>query len=228
MIGASTGSGRNGIPQIPYTPYGSQSRGCLSGRHGAGTPGGTRGRLAGTTGPARRRAAVPGFFQGVRGAVALETALAVSVLVVALAGIMQIVNTVFMDDRAGSAARAAARALALDPDADPWAAVWKELDPDAAHACTTDWTAANLGACKGWTLAVVHGASPAALVAALEPGATAPAGTGDLILVGLSRPPASIPGVSPANAIPSPAASRTAEDLVKMDAIGVARREPDA
>ena len=161
-----------------------------------------------------------------RGAAAIETALSVSILVVALAGLMQVVSTVFVDDQAERAARAAARALALDPGANPWGPVWHELYSDSDHPCTTDWAASELGACGSWTLAVKHGVSPAALTAALDPDLPAPTAGGELVLVGLSRQPASVAGVQSANA--NPGASRTVAELVGMEAIGVARREPEA
>ena len=197
-----------------------------------GSSGGDRVRL-GFGVPARRRAApaaltaVAGFFRGVRGASAIETALSVSILVGALALLMQVVNTVFVDDQAGRAARAAALALALDPATDPWGPVWKELYSTPNHACTTDWTASEEGACGGWTLAVKHGVSPAALAAARDPNLTAPPAGGDLVLVGLQRQPAPVPGVPSANASP-PGTARTLAELVGMDAVGVARNEPEA
>ena len=204
--------------------------------------GGARGRLVAPARLRRLRAALGRFLLGVRGAAAIETALSVGVLVIAFAGIMQAVTTVFVDDQTGRAARAAARMLALDPDADPWRPVWHELHPGTTHSCTTDWTATDLGTCGGWKLAVVRDVSPAALAAALDPGTTVPAGAGDagdLVLVGLSAPPAPVPGVRTAsassngngnagsNGSASANAPRTAADLVRMDAIGVARGEPD-
>ena len=207
MLASSTGSN---------TPY-RYARGWPPGRRSPrrGSNGGGRGRFGA---PARMRGALGKFFLGERGAAAIETALSVSVLVVALAGIMQVVTTVFVDDQAERAARAAARALALDPGADPWEPVREELHADANHTCTTDWTASDLGACDGWTLAVRHGVSPAALTVALDPDLPAPAAGGDLVLVGLSRQPAN----------PNLGSSRTVAELVGMDAVGVARSEPGA
>lgn len=227
MTTSDVGSARIDTPYMQGRPRGGSSpcRGSHGGGRGLG-----RDRLGA---PARRmRAALGKFFLGVRGAAAIETALSVSALVVALAVLMQVVNTVFVDDQAERAARAAARALALDPSTNPWGPVWEELHSNASHPCTTDWTTADLGDCGNWTLAVIDDASPAALAAALGPNppASAPASGGDLVLVGLSRSAASIPGVQSANASPgpNPGASRTVADLVGMDAIGVARREPEA
>lgn len=201
MAGTSTGCAGSAIP---YTGrYGEQPRDCPPGRRHAAA------------------AAVAGFFRGGRGATAIETALSVSILVLALAGLMQVVNTVFVDDQAGRAARAAARALALDPTTDPWGPVREELYADSKHTCATDWTGTDVGTCDDWTLAVVHGVSPDALAAALDPNATAPASGGDLVVVGLSRPAATVLGVSNANVN----ASRSVPELVRMDAIGVARSE---
>lgn len=217
MTTPDVGSARIDTPYMQGRPPG----GCSPCR---GWQGGVRGR-AGV--PARRIRAVLGrFFLGVRGAAAIETAFAVFVLVTAFAGVMQTVNTVFVDDQAGRAARAAARALALNPGTDPWGPIWEELYSNANHGCTTDWTASNLGTCDGWTLAVARDVSPATLAATLGPNPSASTVDGNLVLIGLSRSPATIPGVGNANANSN--TSRTAEDIVKMDSVGVARSEPEA
>ena len=52
-----------------------------------------------------------------RGSVAVETAISVSVLVMAFAAIVQIVHSAYVSDRMGRAARAATRAIALAPEA---------------------------------------------------------------------------------------------------------------
>ncbi len=194
----------------------------------------TRGR---TVAPARRRAgtgagtgtaAVAGFFRGVRGAAAVETVLSISVLVTAFALLMSFVSDFYAEDGLDRAARTAARSLAIKPDADPWEAVWQELDPNVDFTtCGTDWTAAALGTCDGLTLAVVKGVSAAALAAAIDSGTPAPADpAGELVLVGLSRSSSGfIPGVANANANPPP--NPSAGDVVRMDGIGVARSEPE-
>ena len=58
------------------------------------------------------------FRQDRRGSVAVETAISMSPLPIALAGIVQIVRSAHVSHRMGQAAHAAARALPLSPDAD--------------------------------------------------------------------------------------------------------------
>ena len=84
--------------------------------------------------------------------------------------LMEIVNTVHASDRMGRAARAAARALAIDPQADACAAIRRELHLATEFDCATTWE-----------LTVDHGLSPQALPATLDAGAQT--GTGDLVLV---------------------------------------------
>ena len=66
------------------------------------------------------------------------------ILVVGFAGLMEIVNASYADDRMARAARAAARSLALDPGADPKAnacvAIRRELDLAEDFDCDTEWT----------------------------------------------------------------------------------------
>ena len=158
------------------------------------------------------RTALGKFCLGARGAAAIETALAVGVLITAFAGLMQTVNTVFVDDQAGSAARA------LNPDTNPWNPIWEELySAENPAACTTSaGTCAKCTTCVKWTLAVRRDVSPPALAAALGPNPSASTVAGELVLVGLSRSSAT------ANASP------TTADVVKMDSVGVTRREPEA
>ena len=89
-------------------------------------------------------ASVPGFWRGRRGSLAVETALSVSLLVIALAGIMEIVHSVYVEDRMGRASRAAARAIALVPEAGEsalanraCAAIRRELDLGDRFDCAT-------------------------------------------------------------------------------------------
>lgn len=124
------------------------------------------------------------FLRCERAGVALESALALSVLVGAFSGLMHIVGDVFAEDRMGRGARAVARALALDPGADPWAALKREGALDAGAQCT-QWSATD-DTCGGWTLTIDHGVAPAALPDDLAAGVTAPAG-GELVLVRLER-----------------------------------------
>ena len=91
-----------------------------------------------------RRVSLPAFWRGRRGSVAVETAIAISVLVVALAGVMQIVHSAWVSDRMDRAARAAVRVIALTPGADSSAlsglactAIRKELDLADDFDCAT-------------------------------------------------------------------------------------------
>jgi len=154
------------------------------------------------------------FLRSERGNVALESALALVVLVGAFAGLMHILGDTYAEDRAGRAARAVARALALDPAADPWAALKREGSIEIGAACPA-WTDADTSAdCGGWTLTVHLGVSPGTLDGAL---AGRSAAGGEMVLVRLvQRPPQDS---ASAGTPPAPdGAARTA-------AIGLARRE---
>ena len=160
-------------------------------------------------------AATERFLRCERASVALESALALAVLVGGFAGLVHIVGDIFAEDRAGRGARAAAHALALDPGADPWAALVREGGLDTSAACP-EWAATDTTAdCGGWTLTVHRGVSPAELASAL--GGTATAG-GEMVLVHVERT--------------QPQATRNAETpstpggLTRVAAIGVARSEP--
>ena len=140
-----------------------------------------------------------------RGSVALESAIALSVLVGAFASLMHIVADVFAEDRAGRGARAAARAIALDPSADPWAALKREGGLGANAVCPA-WTATDTTAtCGGWTLTVHREVSPGTLGAVLGGGDADP---GEMVLVRLEKTPPN------------------AGDPPKTVALGLARSEP--
>jgi hypothetical protein len=119
-------------------------------------------------------AALRRFRRGDRGGVAIESAIAIVILVVGFAGLMEIVQASYADDRMARAAHAAARSLALDPGADPEAnacvAIRRELDLAEDFDCET-----------AWTLTVELGVSPNSLPATLGDSATE--GTGDMVLV---------------------------------------------
>lgn len=123
------------------------------------------------------------FLLSERGGVALESAIALSVLISAFAGLMHIVGDVYADDQTGRGARAVARALALDPSADPWAALKREGGLDASAACPA-WTA-TANTCDGWTLKIDRGVSPAALPDDLAAGVSSH--DGELVFVRLER-----------------------------------------
>ena len=110
------------------------------------------------------------FLRGERGSAAIESALALTVLVVAFAGLMEIVQVSYNEDRMGRAARAAARALALNPATDACAAIRREL------ALAEDF---DCGA--AWTVTVDRGVSPESLPD--TPDGTVTTGTGDMVLV---------------------------------------------
>ena len=93
--------------------------------------------------------AVCAFRGACRGATAIEVALSVSVLVIVFAGLMEIVHSAYVSDSMDRAARAAARAVALVPDAegDPGtlgsvacAAIRRELDLAEDFDCGASWT----------------------------------------------------------------------------------------
>ena len=195
------------------------------------------------------------FLRCERASAAIEGAIAIFVLFGAFAGLMEIVNTVYTEDRMGRGARTVARALALDPSADPWVALAKEIDLDAASCSVrsdgepTDSAPGNVcdaacTVCDEWKLEINGGVSPKDLTTALGGSAAA---DGEMILVRLlkSRDPWRFLDVMPAaQAAPQPAPS-TADDqsgntdtsettddtskseLVEMVAIGLARSEPE-
>lgn len=84
------------------------------------------------------------FWRGRRGSVAVETAIATALLVIAFAGVMQIVHSAWVSDRMDRAARSAARAIAFTPGADAGSlpglacqAIRKELDLGEGFDCAT-------------------------------------------------------------------------------------------
>ena len=111
-------------------------------------------------------------FLGARtGAVAVEAALAISVLILALGALMAVVHAAYTGDRMDRGARAAARAVALAADRTALAAiaceaVKRELDLDDDFDCA-----------DAWTLVVETGLTPAVL-------ADGPGGDGGAMVVG--------------------------------------------
>ena len=124
------------------------------------------------------------FLRGERGSVALESAIALSVLVVAFSGLMNIVGDVYSDDRTGRGARAVARAMALNPSTDPWAALKREGGLSANATCAEWKPAANT--CGGWTLKIDRGVAPAGLPKDLAASVSS-SSEGELVLVRLER-----------------------------------------
>ena len=85
-----------------------------------------------------------GFWRCRRGSVAVETSIAIAFLVVAFAGVMQIVHSAYVSDRMDRAARSAARAIAFTPGANAGSlpglacrAIRKELDLGEEFDCAT-------------------------------------------------------------------------------------------
>lgn len=183
---------------------------------------GARGRTA------RRRprgGALRRFLSCERGNVAIESALAIAILVGAFAVLMNTVGTVFDEDRTGRGVRAVARALALDPNASPWAVLEREVGGLDSAQCPAWTSATERGSCGGWTLAVSNGISPGALGDALGGGTAA---EGEMIFVRVLEPGSaglSVSVVRDANAQDADGdADSGASD--KVIAIGLARREP--
>ena len=160
------------------------------------------------------------FLRAERASVAIDTAIALTVLVLGFGALAEIVRASYTEDRMARAARSAARALALDPAADACASVRRELRLADDFDC---------GA--AWTLRVDLGVEPGALPASLD--ADVAAGTGDMVLVriGWSRYRLSFGGViEDANADDGveDAGDDAADDAtVPMVAIGLARCEAD-
>ena len=149
------------------------------------------------------------FFRVERGGVAVESALAIAVLVVVFGGLMAIVHAAYTDDRMGRAARAAARAVALETDASvsqaalagiACAAIRQELDLNADFDCAA-----------AWTVSIKTGLSATALAA----GVNADGETGDLVLIELSW-----------SQVPWARAAALLEGSGAGTVTGLARREP--
>ena len=138
-----------------------------------------------------------------RGAATIVTAIAFSFVVVALGGVMEIVNTAYATDRMGRAARAAARVLAIDASADWCAAIRSELRLDEGFVCA-----------NAWTVDVDLGVAPEALPDPLSGAVGGEGGELVLVRIGWTTPRWSF--LSPA----SPAL------FTRRVAFGLARSEP--
>lgn len=169
----------------------------LAGRYRSGTdsdPSST-GSDPGSTGrpqrrPSRTRCGTSGlgtairrFGRGEHGGVAIETAIAIALLVVGFAGLMEIVRESYTDDRMARAARAAAHALALDPalaqDPNPIATACAPIRRELALANDFDCATAS------WTLKVDRGVGTDVLPATFDASVTA--GSGDMVLVRIGQ-----------------------------------------
>ena len=159
-----------------------------------------------TPGTTRLRRAIRRFRRGERGSAAIESAIGITVLVISLSMLMEIVNTVYASDAMSRAARAAARALAIDSQADACAAIRRELGLSADFDCGT-----------AWDLTVDHGVSPLNLPAPLD--AEAQTGTGALILVriGWSHQPFSFDDSVPDDGQEAGAVAKVAMGLARCE-----------
>lgn len=178
-------------------------------------PGGPRGTVRRLRGPVR------GFLREKRASVAIEAAIALTVLVLGFGALMEIVRASYADDRMGRAARAAARALALDPTADACAAIRGELRLADDFACRTQSSSTQSSSAQpnGVSVRVDRGVNPTTLPATLDAAATT--GTGDMVLIriGWNRGPWTFGGLlRDANAA-------SATSTVRMTAMGLARCE---
>ena len=218
----SRGSLRSATPYIRGRGAGSRlggSGGCIRQPDGRPCP-----QASGQLGGFRAgglRGALRGFRRGESGATTIETAIAIAILVVGLAGLFEIVEASYTTDRMARAARAAARAVALNENADACAAIRREFHLADEFNCGAKWT-----------ITVDQGVSPTALPATLDAGATA--GTGEMVLVRITwtRDLWSFIDAAPeANAVEGDPESDDDEaapnpGLMTLVAIGLARSEP--
>ncbi len=157
----------------------------------------------------RRRSRFGSFVYARRGAVAIESALAIAALMVVLAGLMAIAHTTYSEDRMGRAARAAARAVALVTDASATMAKLKEV---ACKAIKNELDLADHFDCKGtWNVNV----SPDLKPSTLEAGKNGNGDAGDMVLVEIDWEPTVWQQ-----------AVKALKDDERPVATGVARREP--
>lgn len=147
--------------------------------------------------------AIRRFGRGEHGGAAIESAIAIAILVAGFAGLMEVVQASYTDDRMSRAARAAARALALDPSADACGAIRRELGLAGDFDCGATWSL-KVDCGVSASALPAPGTLPATFDASCTPG------TGDMVLIRMA---------------PKGAASSTAP--VPVEAIGVARCELD-
>ena len=130
------------------------------------------------------RGPLPRFRRAQRGTVAIEAALSLSVLVAALAGLMGIVQTTYKSDTLERAARAAARAVALEAEAPASASA---LDAVVCGAIKSELNLSSDFDCGAkWTITVDAYETPAALLAGTARSgddATIGGENGDMVLV---------------------------------------------
>ena len=145
------------------------------------------------------------FVNGQCASTVIEGAIAISILVAAFAGLMAIVEESYATDRLDRAARAVARAVALNANADPCAAIRREFAYDEDFCCDGQWQ-----------ISVDLGLSPTALPESLDQDLSDSA-DGELILVRIGRRDSSIACPVDPNA-----------ESVPMMVVAIVRREPEA
>ena len=187
-------------------------------RHVGSTPRPNRG--SGRLGASIRR-----FWRNEHGGAAIESAVTLLILVVGFAGLMEIVQVLYTDDRMSRAARAAARVLALNPAAS---------DEEANNvACATIRRELSLPEdfdCTAWDLGVYQGISPETLPDPLTPDGSVARGTGDMVLVriGWKREPFSFGGlVRDAHAEEDAGDEDAGSQSISVAALGLARCEAE-
>ena len=168
---------------------------------------------------------------------AVEGAIAISILVAAFTGLMAMVQEVYTTDRLERAARAAARAIALNAGADPCAAIRREFGLAEEFDCS-----------ERWQITVHEGLSPSDLSAAPRDGSAASAASGEMVMVRIAwsrgseatddpsddetdTDPETLNGADisgQGDDPPEPEEPDLDAGPVPMVAMGVARREPDA
>lgn len=164
------------------------------------------------------RRAARTFWKARHGSVAVETAGALVVLLVALAGSMEIVRSAYVSDTMDRAARAAARAIALVPDA---GANSGNLDTVACSAIRRELALENDFDCAAnWTLSVNTGLAPEALLQARNAGKGGASGQMVLVRISWNRQPWEL-----GNLVAS--LDGQGGQPSSMIAVGVAQREAD-
>ena len=149
------------------------------------------------------------FLRVERGGVAVESAVAIAVLVVLFGGLVAIVHAAYTDDRMGRAARAAARAVALETNTSLSQA---ELASIACGAIRQELDlGTNFNCAATWTVTITTGLTPTALAT----GVNSDGETGDMVLVELGW-----------SQLPWARAAELLEGSGAGTATGVARREP--
>ena len=130
---------------------------------------------------------VRGFRSGQRGAATIEAAIAISVFVTALASLMVIVQSIYVEDRMERAARAGARAVSLAATAPASEKALKDL---ICKAVERELGEGEGKACACWTIEVEAYETPQALLSGTARGAGGPRGgeNADMVLVRLRRP----------------------------------------